>query len=607
MQAISQFFGPVKVPDKATSFKMPIEYLPNTHIYTLAPTVLADLELNTVELAESKLTVPMYFYAMQPKNVFAETISRKWMSAYTTNIPFLKDSQAVIRSIDKITHVSKLDIYVPDCVAITRILTDLERSKHFMDDYSYVDIAGLDIINQSAPAMQAISVVNLGSPIMSFLMPIAVMLAPFFVLKMKGESISFTTYLSILRIVAGNHFIGHTIEGMRCLSIKSILYTIALTIFYIMQMYTNTMICLKYYANIQKLTTDLITLRDHIIASTAGMIEFVRVHSMRSSFTLFCEDISRHATTLTEFGEKLSNIVPFSPNLTTFSRIGDIMTLYYEPRTSPELIDALHTSCDFLGYVDNLRGISQNIKMGKMQFASFGKSIHPKLKLKNQRYPPHTDKLGNTCSFKRNMVLTGPNASGKTTLIKATCINIIFSQQFACGFYDNCIITPFTHIHSYLNIPDSSGRDSLFQAESRRCLEIMMAIHNAPKTETHFCIFDELYSGTNPDEAISAGNAFLTYLSKLTNVRFMLTTHYTAMCEKLNTNKHIANNQMSTLSLPNGNLKFLYQIKKGISYVHGAANILTDLGYPPEIIDMVRKDANIISDIKRIDYQKSLN
>ena len=74
------------------------------------------------------------------------------------------------------------------------------------------------------------------------------------------------------------------------------------------------------------------------------------------------------------------------------------------------------------------------------------------------------------------MIITGPNAAGKTTLLKTTTINIILSQQWGCGFYRKCSISPYSHIHCYLNIPDTSGRDSLFQAEARRCKEILDAI-----------------------------------------------------------------------------------------------------------------------------------
>ena len=54
------------------------------------------------------------------------------------------------------------------------------------------------------------------------------------------------------------------------------------------------------------------------------------------------------------------------------------------------------------------------------------------------------------------MIITGPNASGKTTILKSSLINILFSQQFGCGFYDSAKIKPFNNIHCYLNIPDTS-------------------------------------------------------------------------------------------------------------------------------------------------------
>ena len=122
----------------------------------------------------------------------------------------------------------------------------------------------------------------------------------------------------------------------------------------------------------------------------------------------------------------------------------------------------------------------------------------------------------------------------KTTLLKTTTLNIIFSQQIGCGFYKSGSIHPYTHIHSYLNIPDTSERDSLFQAESRRCKEIIDIIYNSDsKTSRHYGIFDELYSGTNPEEATKTGYAFLKYLTTYKNVDFILTTHYNKICSKL--------------------------------------------------------------------------
>ena len=89
------------------------------------------------------------------------------------------------------------------------------------------------------------------------------------------------------------------------------------------------------------------------------------------------------------------------------------------------------------------------------------------------------------------MIITGPNASGKTTTLKSALINIILSQQIGYGCFESLKMCPYDTIHCYLNIPDTSGRDSLFQAEARRCKEIIDIIH-LEKDKTHYCIFDEL-------------------------------------------------------------------------------------------------------------------
>jgi len=82
------------------------------------------------------------------------------------------------------------------------------------------------------------------------------------------------------------------------------------------------------------------------------------------------------------------------------------------------------------------------------------------------------------------------------------------------GFYKSCTLNPFNYFHCYINIPDSISRDSLFQAEVRRCKEILDNITDNPSLR-HFCVFDELYSGTNPYEAISSAYSYLNYITKI--------------------------------------------------------------------------------------------
>ena len=137
-------------------------------------------------------------------------------------------------------------------------------------------------------------------------------------------------------------------------------------------------------------------------------------------------------------------------------------------------------------------------------------------------------------------------------------------------------------IHCYINIPDTSARDSLFQAEARRCKNILKDIEKNPKSR-HFCIFDELYSGTNPHEAISSAYSYLLYLSKKKTTKFILTTHFTKLCKLLDKKKNIKNSHMKTV-INNNTPHYTYKMIQGISEIKGGLCVLEQLCYPREIL-----------------------
>ena len=200
-------------------------------------------------------------------------------------------------------------------------------------------------------------------------------------------------------------------------------------------------------------------------------------------------------------------------------------------------------------------------------------------------------RVKNTCDFSKSIVLSGPNASGKTTILKTSIINTILTQQFGYGCYEEASVIPFKFIHCYLNIPDTSGRDSLFQAEARRCKDIIDIIDANPD-DKHFCAFDELYSGTNPEDAVASSLAFMQYISSNNNVSSILTTHYNKVCRKLARNKRIQNYNMKTVSTENNTFLYTYKLEKGISNVKGGVKVLSELNYPSTIVENTK---NMIS------------
>ena len=226
-------------------------------------------------------------------------------------------------------------------------------------------------------------------------------------------------------------------------------------------------------------------------------------------------------------------------------------------------------------------------------------------------YPAHSkeEAVRNDCNLAENWIITGPNASGKTTYLKTVALNLIFTQQFGMGFYEHCVLYyPYSQYYTYLNIPDTSDRDSLFQAEVRRGKEILDSIRqetesqeatDAANTEKRtFLLMDELFSGTNHDDAVEAAYGFLCYLghpSRQNKSRFLLTTHFVDICDKIESvAPHVAQNGKMLIEETGENIqdeeeiRYLYQFKEGISRLRCGIHILKQMNYPTELMHYLR-------------------
>ena len=263
------------------------------------------------------------------------------------------------------------------------------------------------------------------------------------------------------------------------------------------------------------------------------------------------------------------------------------MSNFYTIYDDKSFNDSFLYSFGFYGYLENILSIRENIEnkfIGKCNYTK--KSI----KFKDSFYAPlkNNNPVKNTFQINKNIIITGPNAAGKTTILKSTLFNIILSQQIGYGFYSSANIYPFDNIHCYLNIPDTSNRDSLFQAEARRCKEIIETIEN-DKNKRHFCIFDEIYSGTNPYEAVASAYSYLSYLCNNKNIKFMLTTHYVDLCKKLvKTNKSNISNKHMKVIIKDDKFEYKYKLINKISEIKGGINVLKQLNYPSKIIESTR-------------------
>jgi len=600
-------------------FKLPISYLDKSDLYTLTETVSTDLELTPIA-DETEQSKSMYDYLFQPKHEFAKFLIPEWKKQYTTNVEYLNETKEIVTKMYVYENMFTYDL---SCGNVTECWNTFKNDAYFLEKYSYVDWDYLKNLNKSPYFLQFITFMNIVSPAISLFIPILLLIFPFLLLKLQRIPISFSTYLETLKYIAKNHFIGKTLFNMQSLSWDRIVYILFSLALYMLQIYNNVTSCLRFYKNIDKMNKTLTDIKEYAEYSTSSMKTFLEITGNLKSYVEFNKDVKKHCETLEKIKEELKSSKKESGITQKISENGYTMKCFYELYENKEYEESIRFSMGFEAYINNMMGVYNNYKRGVVQFADFDAANNGVCAFKKQYYPPLMDEdpVKNDCSLKKNIIISAPNKAGKTTILKTTTLNIIFTQQLGCGFYEACKITPYTHIHSYLNIPDTSGRDSLFQAESRRCkdiLDIITHLHNqnAPKgagfecqrgqplrtldaqwcqhnndtkKHRHFCIFDELYSGTNPEEACKAGHAFLKYLANFPNVNFMLTTHYLSICKKFRKSEKVQNYKMEVNVLKDGNFEYTYKMKKGISKIKGAVRVLKDMNYPDEIIENIEK------------------
>jgi hypothetical protein len=583
-------------------FKLPIEYLDEKQRYVLQETVAEDLELSgkLIEDVSNNTIISettMYHYLLNPKNEFALQMIPKWRTYITTNTDFLGQTQEIIRTIGTNKNKTQtIDEYTPDYNTIIEIWRDTKEDPNFLERYSYMEISMFRSLNKMPAFLQAISVVNMGSPILSFLIPFILFLFPFVILKIQGIPITFSVYMSVLKEISRNHFIGKLISNAQNMSLQNVIYMFILIGLYAYQIYQNYISCIRFYKNINRINEQLCEMQKYLHYSISNMENFSQIIKNKSQYKAFHNDLLSNIDHLKRLKERIQNVRPFKPSFSKIGEIGLLLGCYYELHSNMDFERALQYSFDFEGFTSNLKGIYENLTMNKIGTAEFYMDLSGNsLSIKDQYYPALIDEtyVSNDATMDKNMIITGPNAAGKTTYLKTTVINIIFTQQFGCGFYSTCRMKPYTHIHSYLNIPDTSGRDSLFQAESRRCKEILNVINESSEKSRHFGIFDELYSGTNPVEATKSAYSFLLYLSKFENVDYILTTHYVDICSRLTkASTRIENWKMDAKMDEKGDIEYNYTISKGISTIQGAVKVLRDMEYPEEIINTIMEYDN---------------
>lgn len=215
-------------------------------------------------------------------------------------------------------------------------------------------------------------------------------------------------------------------------------------------------------------------------------------------------------------------------------------------------------------------------------------SFHQGKELKTEEvYHPYiTDAVSNSIKVEMGVLLTGSNASGKSTFLKTIALNSIMAQTVytATALHFE---TSFFRLYSSMSLRDDlEGGESYYMVEIRSLKRILDAARE-PLSEPVLCFVDEVLRGTNTVERIAASTQILKSLARPEVLCFAAThdIELTKLLEKEYDNYHFTEDVVA------GDVLFSYKLLEGSATTRNAIKLLGMIGYQEDIIAAATKMA----------------
>lgn len=206
------------------------------------------------------------------------------------------------------------------------------------------------------------------------------------------------------------------------------------------------------------------------------------------------------------------------------------------------------------------------------------------MEVHNLYHPLISEPVANSITVQGGTLITGSNASGKSTFLKNIAINSILAQTI-----DTAVATWYKA--SFMKIMTSMAlNDNLDSGESYYIVEIKSLkriLDESKKGVPLLCIIDEVLRGTNTIERIAASSQILRQLNQPHVLPFAAThdLELSYILERAYTNYHFEE------EISDEDIRFNYLLKTGRTNTRNAIRLLEQMGYDREIVERARKEA----------------
>lgn len=160
------------------------------------------------------------------------------------------------------------------------------------------------------------------------------------------------------------------------------------------------------------------------------------------------------------------------------------------------------------------------------------------------------------------LFLTGANMAGKSTFIKSVGASVFLAHVGMGVPAKQMKLTLFDGMLSNINVVDNIAKgESYFYNEVQRIKNTIIKVSDGKKW---LILIDELFKGTNVQDAMKCSSTVIEGLLKMKNSLFILSTHLYEIGEELKKYSNIDFKYFET-SVINDQLHFSYHLKDGIS------------------------------------------
>lgn len=206
------------------------------------------------------------------------------------------------------------------------------------------------------------------------------------------------------------------------------------------------------------------------------------------------------------------------------------------------------------------------------------------LEMEQGYHPLLAQPVKNSVRAGRGVLLTGSNASGKSTFLKTVAVNAILAQTVhtcaAAGYR-----APLYAVYSSMALRDDiQSGESYYIVEIKALKRILDA---AGGVKPVLCFVDEVLRGTNTVERIAASTQILKSLTG-GQVLCFAATHDIELTELL---RESYDNYHFEEEIRDGDISFAYRLLPGKASSRNAIRLLEIMGYAPEVTERAFESA----------------